>query len=64
MDDKKAKTLMKLFEDPETKEFLNEEAIKFSSAAAAGMFLWVMGQKNLYSVNKRLRPRKIELERA
>ncbi len=61
MNDKKANQLNKLFNDPEKKEFLNQEAILFSSAPANKMFRWVEGQRKLYDVNKKLKPRKIAL---
>lgn len=43
MDEIKFKKLNTMFESTDSKEYLNETAIKYSSEAAAGMFLWVLG---------------------
>ncbi len=64
MNESKFKKLDNLFKDPESKEYLSETAIKYSSLVAAGMFLWVVGQKNLYVVNKTLRPKRLALKGA
>ena len=62
MNDTKYEKLNQLFTDPKTKDYLEESAINFSSPAAAGMFLWVKGQMNLYIVNKKIKPKKEALE--
>ena len=64
MDDSKNKKLVTLFTDPETSKYLELSTIEFSSPTAAGMFSWVEGQKKLYVVNKKLKPRRRALKEA
>ena len=58
MNEIKYQKLYQLFNDEESKNYLEEQAIRFSSSAAAGMFLWVKGQMLLYLVNKDLSPKR------
>ena len=64
MDEECYNKLNKLFEKEENKEFLVEEAVTRSSGSAGAIFLWVKGQKNVYIVNKVVKPKKAALEAA
>lgn len=64
MNENKYQKLFQLFNDEESKNFLEEQAIRFSSLAAAGIFLWVKGQMSLYLVNKDLSPKRHALDLA
>lgn len=64
MNETKYQKLFQLFNDDESKNYLEEQAIRFSSTAAAGMFLWVKGQMSLYLVNKDLTPKRQALDQA
>ncbi len=58
MDESKYSKLDALFNDPKSKDSLEENAIRFSSHVAAGLFLWIKGQMGLYALNLKLAPRR------
>jgi dynein heavy chain len=62
LDEPRYRKLEALMNDPKSKELLNETAIKFSSVVAAGLFLWVKGQIELYNLHKELQPKKEALQ--
>ena len=58
------KRLDSFLSDQKTKEFLDENSIKFSSPTASSLFLWVTGQMNFYKLGLLLAPKRIALEEA
>lgn len=58
MDESKYSKLDALFNDPKSRDALEENSIRFSSTVAAGMFLWIKGQMGLYALNMKLAPRR------
>jgi dynein heavy chain len=64
LDEATFKRLDAFINDPKSKEYLEENSIKFSSPTACGLYVWVTGQMNLFSLNQALQPKRKALEEA
>lgn len=64
MPEKLVQSLGAYFNDPEAKPFLEKNVVEKAYEACGSMLSWAHAMHDYYYVNKKVKPKKIELEKA